>query len=168
MTSKSEKYLKRIRATVKNSGVKSTHDSDNILKKFTRQFGHLKKLGLEIDGIADLGLDYQVISISTPFIFDNRLIPKTYMGYVVRSGTQETNLPVEFRNIYSEKEYIWSYQRFERFVDSNEDLIRTKLNNPTMTRDEMLDALCFGDFKKHRESCIKSEEEGKIPKWIEK
>ena len=167
MTSKSEKYLRRIRAAVKNSGIKATIDSDGILKKFTKQYGHLKKLGLEIDGIVNLGSDYQAISISTPFIFDNRVIPEKFMGLVVRSGTHETNLPVEFRNIDSEKEYIWAYQRFEKFVDNNKDLIHSKLNNPSMTRDEMLDALCFGDFKKHRESCIKSEEEGKIPKWIE-
>lgn len=32
----------------------------------------------------------------------------------------------------------------------------------------MLDALCFGDFNKHKNMCIKWENDGTIPKWKKK
>jgi hypothetical protein len=88
------------------------------------------------------------------------------MGLTVRKGIHENDLPVEFKNIDKEKEYLWAYQRFEAFVDKHVDLIRQKLGNSNMTKDEILDAICFGDFKAHKAQCLKSEIEGKIPKWL--
>ena len=55
----------------------------------------------------------------------------------------------------------------KKFVDENSDLIKTKLGNPNMTRKEMLDALAFGDFERHKKNCFKWEMEGKIPKYSE-
>jgi hypothetical protein len=162
MTTKSEKYLKRIRKKLKQSGL---CDSENILEQFRKKFPHLLKLGLQIGGIANLISDSNVISVSTPFIFDNRLLPKSFMGLDIRSGTNITDLPKEFQNINPDNEYIWAYQRFEEFVDNNATLIREKLNNPNMTRNDMLDALCFGDFKRHEKQCLAWEAEGKIPKY---
>ena len=50
-------------------------------------------------------------------------------------------------------------------MDNHTDLIRETLENPKMTREEMLDALCFGDFNKHKELCLSWEKEGKIPEY---
>lgn len=142
-------------------------DSNTILNEFKRQFGHLKKYGLKIEGVADL-MGNGVISISKPFIFDNRKLPEKFMGLNIRGGTVDTELPVEFQNLDRDREYIWAYQRFEEYVDKHADLIRKTLGKPDMTRDEMLDALCFGDFRRHKEMCVKWENEGTIPKWINK
>lgn len=88
------------------------------------------------------------------------------MGLDLREGVAE--LPKEFQNLTSDKEYIWAYQRFEEYVDNHADLIRDVLGNPEMTKEEMLDALCFGDFNSHKEKCIEWEKEEKIPRWVRK
>lgn len=140
-------------------------NSKSIISAFTSRYEHLKKDGLKIQGIASLIGGIDAISVSTPFIFDNRLIPQEFMGLKVRKGISEDDLPEEFKNIDNEKEYIWAYQRFESFVDNNCDLIRRRLGSDQMSREEMLDAICFGDFMAHKTQCIKWEMEGAIPKW---
>jgi hypothetical protein len=141
-------------------------DLENILAEFKRQYGHLSKYGLEVLGIVNLIDDFYVISVSTPFIFDRTKLPDKFMDLKIRDGIAEVELPKEFKNLDREKEYIWAYQRFEQYVDNNQELIRKTLNNPNMTRNHMLDALCFGDFQNHLEMCITMENEGKIPRWI--
>jgi hypothetical protein len=138
---------------------------NEIIEEFKKQYGYLSKYGLQINGIGNLIAGYNVISISTPFIFDRTKLPEKFMGLDLRNGTNENEMPMEFQNIDKDKEYIWAYQRFEDYVDNHHDLIRKTLDNPGMTRDEMLNALCFGDFNNHKELCIKWENEGKIPKW---
>ena len=139
-----------------------------IISNFNKQYGYLKKFGLKVHGVGHLIDDHNVISVSTPFIFDRSKLPQSFMGLDLRDDTAENEMPSEFQNIDGDKEYIWAYQRFENFVDNHGDLIRKKLDNPKMTKQEMLDALCFGDFNKHKAMCIKWENEGKIPKWTEK
>lgn len=139
---------------------------DPIILKFKNKYGYLSKYGLKIEGIANLIDDIDVISVDYPFIFDKRKLPQTFMGLDVRGGSYP--LPHEFENINSDNEYVWAYQRFEEYVDNHSELIRKTLNNPTMIRDEMLDALCFGDFIAHKQMCIKWEAEGIIPKWNKK
>ena len=140
--------------------------NDQILNNFRSQYGYLKKFGLKIEGIASL-MDENVISVSHPLIFDNRLLPKNFKGLTVRAGINDFNLPEEFKIINNQKEYIWAYQRYEQFVDGHFDEIRSKLENSELTRIEMLDALCFGDFEEHKKKCIAWEAEGKIPAWKE-
>jgi len=122
----------------------------------------LGTFGLKIDGIANLTYDCDVISVSHPFIFDCRLLPQTFMGLDLRSSTYD--LPSEFNDIRNE-EYIWAYQKFELFVDRHSKEIQEKLNNHDLTKTEMLDALCFGDFERHKTNCMKWETDGKIPVW---
>ena len=141
---------------------------ESIILEFDKQYGYLKKYGLEIHGVGNLIDDYNIISISTPFIFDRTKLPNKFLGLDLRDGTAENKMPTEFQNIDNDKEYIWAYQRFEDYVDNYTDLIRKTLDNPKMTREEMLNALCFGDFDKHKEMCIKWENNGKIPKWTKK
>jgi len=135
-----------------------------ILSEFTRQYGHLKKYGLIILGIGYVS-ENNVISISTPFVFDRTKLPEKFMGLYLRDGTSEHELPSEFQNIDNEKEYLWAYQRFEEYVDSNANHNRRALDDPNLTREKMLDALCFGDFAKHKQRCVEWENEGIIPKW---
>jgi hypothetical protein len=140
-------------------------DYNSIISEFRKQYANLEVFGLEIQGIGDLAGEV-VISISTPFIFDRTKLPEKFMGIILRDGTAESKMPKEFQNIDGDREYIWAYQRFEDYVDSHTELIRQTLLNENMTRAEMLDALCFGNFSHHKELCIKWENEGKIPKWI--
>ena len=58
-------------------------DEKEVLKAFEREFGHLKKEGLEINGLGSLG-DETVISVSYPEGFDKDKIPSRYRGLVVR------------------------------------------------------------------------------------
>jgi len=140
---------------------------DTIIAEFNRQYGYLRGFGLRIRGIANLIDKYDVISISTPFIFDRAKLPHKFMGLDVRDGINESDLPSEFRDLDPDKDYIWAYQRFENYVDNHATLIRNTLGNQNMTRGEMLDALCFGDFNKHKAMCIEWHKEGKIPDWKE-
>lgn len=135
-------------------------DHNYILKKFISRYGYLKKYGLRINGLANLMDDVDVIAVTTPFLFDNRLIPEEFMGLTVRCGVSD--LPEEFSRIAKYGDYIWAYQRFEEYVDNHGDHIRNKLGKPEMTREEMLDALCFGDFKAHKERCMKWKSDGSI------
>ncbi len=137
----------------------------SIISEFKKQYGYLQIFGLQIHGVGNLISDYNVISISVPFIFDKTKLPEKFMGLDLRSVTAVDDLPIEFRSINSHNEYIWAYQRFEAFVDKHSEEIRKTLQNPKMTRKEMLDALCFGNFENHKQQCILWESEGKIPKW---
>jgi hypothetical protein len=139
---------------------------ETIITEFKKQFGYLEKAGLKIHGIANLIGEHDVIHISAPFIFDRAKLPKKFMGLNLRMEIAE--LPKEFQDINDDKEYIWAFQRFEKYVDNHADIIRSILRNPEMKKEEMLDALCFGDFNDHKEKCIEWEKDGKIPKWTNK
>ena len=143
-------------------------NDQEILNEFKKRYGKLRKFGLQIHGIGNLAADHNVISVSTPLIFDHRELPKKFMGLPIRNSVSTYEMPPEFQITDNENEYIWAYQRFEAYVDNNADIIRSKLGKPDMTRDEMLDALCFGDFRRHKEMCIDWENKGKIPKWRSK
>jgi len=140
-------------------------DRQLTIKEFYEQYGYLSEHGLKVNGIAHLIDDYQVISIQTPFIFDRTKLPKQFNGFDIRNGTPENEMPTEFQIPADSNEYIWASQRFEEYVDKHTDLIRKTLGNPSMTRSEMLDALCFGNFEEHKSMCIKWERDGIIPKW---
>ena len=139
-------------------------NTDNILNAFRSQYGHLKKYGLKIEGIANLIDDCNVICVSIPFIFDCRQLPNRFRELDLRISIIESEMPEEFKKIDKSKEYIWAYQRYEKYVDKNADIICKTLGKQ-MSRDEMLDALCDRDFKAHKQRCIKWENEGKIPQW---
>jgi hypothetical protein len=139
------------------------------LKRFEKKYAHLKKLGLRFNGLgfADARKRVHVIQVTRPFMFDSRLIPKSFEGMAVKSKIEGV-LPEEFiidRNVedWQKREYAWSPERFEMFVDRCSSEIKEKLNNPAMSRDEMLSALCFGNFEAHKMKCDQLIKEGKIP-----
>ena len=135
-----------------------------ILKNFEEKYGNLKKKGLRIEGLnmIDPKRKKHVILISKPFIFDNRSLPKIYEGLEIKAKI-EGELPDEFKPAIDKKEYTWAPKKFEKFVDRCSSEIRKKLNNPEMSRQEMLDALAFGNFEEHKKKSIQLMKEGKIP-----
>ncbi|HEY1038348.1 MAG TPA: hypothetical protein VGF30_03035 [Bacteroidia bacterium] len=136
-----------------------------ILKDFESKFSQLKKKGLRVEGLnmIDPKRKKHVIVISKPFVFDNRALPKVYQGIEVKAKI-EGGLPEEFK-VETGKGYVWAPQHFEKFVDRCSADIRKKFNNPEMSREEMLDALAFGNFEEHKKKCIQLMQEGKIPQF---
>ena len=143
------------------------------LANFKERYKHLEKKGLRILGIKliDPEKKTHVIEISRPLIFDSRVIPDRYEGLRIKRRIHGP-LPPEFQIDrdavdWFKKEYIWAPERFEKYVDRNAEKIKKKLGIPDMSRDDMLDALCFGDFKKHKKKVYNLIKEGKIPPYIE-
>jgi hypothetical protein len=142
-----------------------------ILKSFETKYGYLKKKGLTIEGLAivDVKKKKHVIKISRPLIFDNRLIPKRFEGLDVKTNIKlGVDMPAEFdvdrsQPDWHKKQYIWAPERFERYVDRCENEIKDQLNNPQITKPEILDALCFGNFEEHKQKSIQLIKEGKLP-----
>lgn len=138
------------------------------LKRFQEKYGHLKKMGLRINGLTLLDPKRKIhaIDVSRPLVFDSRLIPKKFEGLAVKCKISG-DLPEEFSVNRDKKEFIWAPERFEKFVDRCGTEIKKKLNNPAMDRKEMLSAICFGDFEEHKSKCMKWVQEGKIPAYSE-
>ena len=118
----------------------------DTLERFEKKFGHLKKKGLRINGLkmVDPKRKKHVIDVSRPLVFDNRLLPKTFEGL---------------------DDYIWAPERFEHFVDRCSLEIKKQLGNPAMSRDEVLSALCFGDYEAHKVKTQQMITEGKLPAY---
>jgi hypothetical protein len=137
-----------------------------ILKHFESKYGTLKKKGLRIEGLSmiDPKRKKHVIMVSKPFMFDNRQLPKTYEGLDIK-GKIEGDLPKEFaiKKDAVKKEYVWAPNRFEKYVDRCGEEIRKTFNNPTMSRQDMLDALAFGNFEEHKKKSVQMMKDGKIP-----
>lgn len=141
----------------------------DTLDRFEKKFGHLKKKGLRINGLKmiDAKRKKHVIDVSRPLIFDNRLLPKSFEGLEVKAIIHG-EMPTEFKidrtkPDWQKKEYIWAPERFESFVDRCGPEIKKQLGNLNMTRDEMLSALCFGDYEAHKKKTAQLVEEGKVP-----
>jgi hypothetical protein len=128
------KNRKQVQTTFKFDSIHAIHISDTtietkmnyeeIIEEFKKRYGYLSKYGLRINGIGNVIADYNVITISTPFIFDRTKLPERFMGLDLRDGTIENEMPAEFQIIDKYNEYIWAYQRFEEYVDNHHDLIR--------------------------------------------
>ena len=146
-----------------------------ILKNFETKYGHLKKKGLTIEGLAmvDVKKKKHVIKISRPLIFDNRLLPKKFEGLDVKTNIKlSDDMPCEFLVDRStpdwfKKQYIWAPERFEKYVERCEKEIKTQLNSPLMSKAEVLDALCFGNFEEHKQKSLQLIKEGKLPAYCE-
>ncbi|MBI3143449.1 MAG: hypothetical protein HYZ16_11545 [Bacteroidetes bacterium] len=134
----------------------------DILDRFEKKYAHLKKKGLRIEGLAEIDSirKYKVIKVSKPFIFDNRLIPDKFEGVKLQKRISG-DLPNEFKT--DQERFIWSPDRYERFVDRCGDEIRKKLGLDTMSREEMLDAMCGGNYQAHVEKVTQWAKEGRIP-----
>lgn len=104
-----------------------------------------------------------------PFLFDRRLLPKTYRGfelvicveaYEMNTVSRDCSQPREFDVEETDEQIGWHHaynpERYEAFVDRCDDVIKMVLKQPNMTRKDMLDALT-GDFDEHVERCKQAE-----------
>jgi hypothetical protein len=146
-----------------------------VLKRFKTKYGHLEKKGLKIEGlkVTDPVKKKTVISVSKPFVFDSRLIPKKFDGLEIKRKVHG-EMPEEFKVDRSnpewfKKEYIWAPERFERFVDRCESDIKDELGiDNDASKEELLDALCFGDYEEHKRKTERLVRQGKIPAFTKK
>ncbi|MFI5150638.1 MAG: hypothetical protein ACHQRM_12945 [Bacteroidia bacterium] len=138
------------------------------LKRFELKFAHLKKLGFRINGLVmiDPKRKSHAIDVSRPLIFDSRLIPKKFEGLPIKCKIYG-ELPVEFNVDREKKEYVWAPERFEKYVDRCATEIKKTLNNPAMNRNEMLSALCFGNFEEHKVKYMQLIQQGKFAAYRE-
>ena len=144
-----------------------------ILKSFETKYGYLKKKGLTIEGLAmvDVKKKKHVIKISRPLIFDNRLIPKRFEGLDIKTNIKlGEDLPVEFdidrsQPDWHKTQYIWAPERFLKYVERCENEINLELGSVEMTKSEVLDALCFGNFEEHKQKSTQLIKEGKLPAY---
>lgn len=100
-----------------------------------------------------------------PIIFDYRDTPSSYRGMIVEYGIsyggiddrEEDVVPEEFRDSYHlslhwDEEF--APEKYERLVDRCPELIHERLRCKTrMSRADMLNALAFGDFDRHKRTC---------------
>ena len=113
-----------------------------------------------------------MIKVTRPLVFDNRQIPKRFEGLDVKTSIKITSdMPDEFKLDRTKPDwnkiyYIWAPERFMKFVDRCENKIKEELENPGMTKAELLDALCFGNFEEHKQKSLQLVKEGKLPAYI--
>jgi hypothetical protein len=135
----------------------------HVLEGFKKEYSHIPRLRIK-DRLGIYHGGIWVIIVEHPFIFDYRKIPKRYFGIEIKGGPLMKNMPKEFQVRDSEKEYVWAPERYEKFVDRCTDEIRKELGDMSMSREEMLNALCpGGDFKAWIRQSREWEKEGKIP-----
>lgn len=141
------------------------------LQHFKERYKHLEKKGLRIIGVKliDPSKKTHVIEISRPLIFDSRSIPDRYEGLRIKRRIHGS-LPEEFQidresADWHKREYVWAPERFEKYVDRCSAEIRKTLGDPEMSREDMLDALCFGSFEAHKKKVDDLIAEGKVPKY---
>jgi hypothetical protein len=141
----------------------------DILARFKEKYKHLEKKGLIIEGmvVIDHAKRQTALEVSRPFLFDNRALPKKFDGLTIKKKIHG-EMPEEFKidrtqPDWHKREYIWAPERFECYVDRCFAEIAVKLGVEQPTREDLLDALCFGDFEEH---CLKTEaliRQGKVP-----
>ncbi len=126
---------------------------DAILKEFMERHPELLNLKPELEITADAEDSKSVpvleILVKHDFIFDNRLVPDEFDGTKVINVILVSTLPKYF-NPRKDKP-LWKVEdpsNYIKFVEENSQSIREKLNSPTMTKTEMLEALT-GGFEKH-------------------
>jgi hypothetical protein len=92
-----------------------------------------------------------MLAVDRPFIFDKRKFPVGFMGIPIRYSLTGP-LPDGFKIFTG---YVWAPENYLAFVDSHTEEIRLKLQDPAMSREEMLDALVGMPFDKWIEQCQK-------------
>jgi len=110
-------------------------------------------VGQELEPEDDFIPEQCHLSIMHPFLFDNRKIPKFFMGVRVINVVQAPTFPPEIEEIEFDPsgfEVRETPDKFRRYVENNSSLIRSTLHDNNMTFDDMLDAICYGDFEKYQ------------------
>ncbi|MFK7900797.1 MAG: hypothetical protein AB8B61_08565 [Cyclobacteriaceae bacterium] len=124
---------------------------DQLIKKFSNTYDHLlKQTGVELLGFISI-LGEEVLYIIHPLVFDGRQWPNSYHGYTVRCGFSDEEFPEVFWDTTKE-EYSFSPFRFRKYVANHKAEIVAQLGNEVMQEEEVLDALCFGNYKEFKEN----------------
>ncbi len=126
-----------------------TSGIDQLLNDIANEF-RKKHPRLNFQGLGNVHGSLELV-VKHPFIFDNRLIPSSFLGLPVRASLSEP-LPDDFE-VFSG--YVWAPENYANFVDNHVDEIRRTLGNPEMSRDEMLNALIGMPFEEWVEQCRK-------------
>ncbi|MCD4697735.1 MAG: hypothetical protein K8S16_16040 [Bacteroidales bacterium] len=149
---------------------------ENVIESFNQEYAEIFKYGADLRGIyrcperaggGEEGLQIDIsigledndyfnpykshLYLMVPFIFDHRRLPKFYKGIRVKTAVDSTTLPQEFdfgdRKITYEEAN--NPQLYVNFIERCRQEIRNILEKPAMTEEEMLDAICWGDFNKY-------------------
>lgn len=126
----------------------------DVYKRFEERYGYLKKLGVTFEGVQmiDPIKRKQAIVLTRPFLFDCRLLPKRYEGVDIKVRIHGS-LPEEFK-CTGPNDYVFAPEKFEKYVAKNLSFLRTYFEKPEMTKEDLLDALAFGDFEKHKKQVL--------------
>ena len=111
-------------------------------------------VGQELEPEDDFIPEQCHLSVMHPFLFDNRKVPKIFMGVRVMNVVQYSTFPPEIEEIEYDPagfEVHETPDKYCRYVENNSSLIRDALHDNDMTFDDMLDAICWGDFHKYEE-----------------
>jgi hypothetical protein len=105
---------------------------------------------LEVRGFGNVHGSTMLV-VMRPFIFDQRGTPTWHLGVPVRYTLTEP-VPPDFE---VSREYVWAPENYLNFVDQHADLIREKLNDPSLSREDMLEALIGMPFDDWIDQCRK-------------
>jgi hypothetical protein len=156
--------------------------ANELTSAFYEEFAMLKGQGLIVTGIFgfpmlskgkyfSIGIgqgaeDYEEVSPEThrisvlhPFVFDGRKLPDSFMGFKIFKVWIEKSIPrlIERRVIDSDGSITsWTPEQFRQYAHKNANRIRKALNDPTMTEEDILDALAQNSFKRY---CAEYEQE---------
>jgi len=103
---------------------------------------------------------YYHISLWVNFLTNYRKIPKFYKGIRILTVVKSSTEPEEFDFDDGTREFIpfdeiKLPERYEEYVNNHADEIRAKFGDENLTKKEILDALCWGDFKKYKRKYYK-------------
>ncbi|MEA3496959.1 MAG: hypothetical protein U9R42_13115 [Bacteroidota bacterium] len=146
---------------------------EDLLERFKIKYKYLIEKGMRVKSVSEINSEKRtkVILVSRPMIFDNRELPTRYEGLRLKVIVHG-RLPKEFNIRKPESDgtrvdFIWAPERFEKFVDRCSDEIMETLKKSDMSREEMLDAICFGNFKEHQQKIYRLVGLGRLPKYSE-
>ena len=99
------------------------------------------------------------LNIMHPLIFDNRKIPEYFHGVKILNITNSSSIPAELVEMVINDngfEENFTPNQYRNYVFGNSEYIREVLKSPNMTIDEMLDAICMGDFEEYEAEYAKN------------
>jgi len=149
---------------------------EDFLDAFTSEYYHLTDNGLIIIGVyidsalsdneaLKIGISKSLesydeiipkhchLSVMHPFIFDNRKIPEYFRGIKVLNVVQWDSIPQEIEDpVFDPAGFETNHtpEQYESYVRDNMLEIRKILQQPDLSYEDALDAICFGDFEKYQ------------------
>ena len=120
-----------------------------LLKEIVKAF-QLAYLDYDISGLGNVHGNLMLV-VNRPFVFDKRDAPDSFLGLNVRYTLSEA-IPEGFE---VNSRYVWAPENYLAYVKAHPQIIQARLNNPEMSRDEMLHALVGMPFDDWIKQCQK-------------